>query len=68
MVASPEAAIPSLDDFPAGTSSEQVQRFRQLVRAAIEEGEAPDTVVVSWEVTRDEWGLALTITRDYSKR
>jgi hypothetical protein len=46
---------------PGGITREQALRFRQRVLATIEESEAPDSFVASWEVAIDEWGLALTI-------
>ena len=46
---------------PHGITREQALRFRQRVLATIEESKAPNSSVVSWEVTRDEWGLSLTI-------
>src|SRR4051812_18579351 len=56
-----DARLDALRNRPHGITFEQALRFRQRVLATIEESEAPDTFVVSWEVTSDEWGLALTI-------
>jgi hypothetical protein len=53
--------LDALMDPPDGITLEQALRFRELVLATIKESEAPDSFVVSWEVTRDEWGLALTV-------
>jgi hypothetical protein len=53
--------LDALMDPPDGMTHEQARRFRELVLATIKESESPDSFVVSWEVTRDEWGLALTV-------